>query len=31
MRGAIEFDLEGMRQHGDAISTPTAITEYITV
>lgn len=31
IREAIEFHLEGMRQHGDAIPTPTATTEYITV
>lgn len=31
MREAIEFHLEGMRQNGDAIPSPTATTEYITV
>jgi predicted RNase H-like HicB family nuclease len=31
MREAIEFHLEGMRQHGDAIPAPSTITEYITV
>jgi predicted RNase H-like HicB family nuclease len=31
IREAIEFHLEGMRQHGDAIPTPSATTEYITV
>jgi predicted RNase H-like HicB family nuclease len=31
IREAIEFHLEGMRQHGDVIPTPTATTEYITV
>jgi predicted RNase H-like HicB family nuclease len=28
---AIEFHLEGMRQHGDPIPVPSATTEYITV
>jgi predicted RNase H-like HicB family nuclease len=31
IREAIEFHLAGLRQHGDAIPTPTATTEYITV
>jgi predicted RNase H-like HicB family nuclease len=31
MREAIEFHLEGMRHHGDAIPAPSATTEYITV
>jgi predicted RNase H-like HicB family nuclease len=31
IREAIEFHLEGMRQHGDAIPVPSATTEYITV
>jgi predicted RNase H-like HicB family nuclease len=31
IREAIEFHLEGMRQHGDAIPTPSATTEFITV
>jgi predicted RNase H-like HicB family nuclease len=31
IREAIEFHLEGMRQHGDAIPDPSAKTEYITV
>jgi predicted RNase H-like HicB family nuclease len=31
MREAIEFHLDGMRQHGDAIPAPSATTEYITV
>jgi predicted RNase H-like HicB family nuclease len=31
IREAIEFHLEGMRQHGDVIPTPSATTEYITV
>ena len=31
IREATEFHLEGMRQHGDPIPDPTAITEYITV
>ena len=31
IREAIEFHLEGMRQHGDAIPAPSATTEYITV
>jgi len=31
IREAMEFHLEGMREHGDAIPTPSATTEYITV
>jgi len=31
IREAMEFHLEGMRQHGDPIPAPSAITEYITV
>ncbi|MBZ5574168.1 MAG: type II toxin-antitoxin system HicB family antitoxin [Acidobacteriia bacterium] len=31
IREAVEFHLEGIRQHGDAIPAPTAKTEYITV
>jgi predicted RNase H-like HicB family nuclease len=31
IRQAIEFHLEGMRQHGDPIPAPSAKTEYITV
>jgi len=31
LREAIEFHLEGMRQHGDPIPAPSATTEYITV
>jgi predicted RNase H-like HicB family nuclease len=31
IREAIEFHLEGMRQNGDSIPTPSATTEYITV
>jgi len=31
IREAMEFHLEGMRQHGDPIPTPSATTEYITV
>jgi predicted RNase H-like HicB family nuclease len=31
IREAVEFHLEGMRQHGDAIPSPSAQTEYITV
>lgn len=31
IREAVEFHLEGMRQHGDPIPTPSATTEYITV
>lgn len=31
IRDAIEFHLEGMRQRGDAIPEPAAMTEYISV
>jgi predicted RNase H-like HicB family nuclease len=31
IREAVEFHLEGMRQHGDSIPAPSATTEYITV
>ena len=31
IREAMEFHLDSMRQHGDAIPAPSAITEYITV
>jgi predicted RNase H-like HicB family nuclease/predicted RNA binding protein YcfA (HicA-like mRNA interferase family) len=31
IREAMEFHLEGMRQHGDPIPAPSATTEYITV
>jgi predicted RNase H-like HicB family nuclease len=31
IRQAMEFHLEGMRQNGDPIPAPSAITEYITV
>jgi predicted RNase H-like HicB family nuclease len=31
IREAVEFRLEGMRQHGDPIPTPSSQTEYITV
>ncbi len=31
MREAVEFHLEGMRQHGDSIPEPSTQTEYITV
>ena len=31
MREAIEFHLEGMRQHGDPIPDPSPQTEFITV
>ena len=31
IREAIEFHLEGVREHGDAIPVPSATTEYITV
>jgi hypothetical protein len=31
IREAMEFHLEGMRQHGDPIPAPSATTEYISV
>ncbi len=31
IREAIEFHVEGMREHGDPIPAPAAITEYISV
>jgi predicted RNase H-like HicB family nuclease len=31
IREAIEFHLEGMREHGDPIPSPSTTTEYITV
>ena len=31
IREAIEFHLEGMRQHGETIPKPSATTEFITV
>jgi len=31
IREAVEFHLEGMRKHGDAIPAPSAMTEYITI
>jgi len=31
MREAIDFHLEGMREHGDPIPEPSAITEYVSV
>ena len=31
IREAIEFHVEGMREHGDPIPTPAATTEYISV
>lgn len=31
IREAIDFHLEGLREHGDAIPVPSATTEYITV
>ncbi|MFZ0318836.1 MAG: type II toxin-antitoxin system HicB family antitoxin [Candidatus Sulfotelmatobacter sp.] len=31
IREAMEFHLDGMRQHGEAIPVPSATTEYITV
>lgn len=31
MREAIDFHIEGMRQHGEQIPAPSATTEYITV
>ena len=31
IREAVEFHLEGMREHGEPIPAPSATTEYITV
>jgi predicted RNase H-like HicB family nuclease len=31
IREAMEFHLEGMRQHGDPIPEPSALTEYVSV
>jgi predicted RNase H-like HicB family nuclease len=31
MREAIDFHLEGMREHGDPIPEPSAVTEYVSV
>jgi predicted RNase H-like HicB family nuclease len=31
IREAIDFHLEGMREHGDRVPVPCATTEYITV
>ena len=31
IREAMEFHLEGMRQHGDPIPEPSAVTEYVSV
>lgn len=31
IREAVEFHIEGMREHGDPIPTPAATTEYISV
>jgi predicted RNase H-like HicB family nuclease len=31
IREAVEFHIEGMRQNGDTIPSPNAITEYITI
>jgi len=31
IREAIEFHLEGMREHGDPVPIPSATTDYITV
>jgi predicted RNase H-like HicB family nuclease len=31
IREAVEFHLEGMREHGESIPAPSAQTEYITV
>jgi predicted RNase H-like HicB family nuclease len=31
IREAMDFHLEGMREHGDPIPAPTAITEYVAV
>jgi predicted RNase H-like HicB family nuclease len=31
IREAVEFHLEGRREHGDPIPAPSALTEYITI
>ncbi len=31
IREAVEFRLEGIRQHGDAIPEPSATTEFVTI
>jgi predicted RNase H-like HicB family nuclease len=31
IREAIDFHLEGLREHGDEIPVPTATTEYVTI
>ncbi len=31
MREAIDFHLEGMREHGDPIPAPSVVTEYVSV
>ena len=31
MREAIDFHLEGMREHGDVIPEPSVVTEYVSV
>jgi len=31
IREAMEFHLEGMREHGDSIPVPSAVTEYVSV
>jgi predicted RNase H-like HicB family nuclease len=31
IREAVDFHLEGMREHGDEVPAPSATTEYITV
>jgi len=31
MREAIDFHLEGMREHGDPIPEPSAVTKYVSV
>lgn len=31
IREAIDFHLEGMREHGDSIPEPSAVTEYVSV
>src|SRR6266478_6445816 len=31
IREAVKFHLEGMREHGDPIPAPSAMTEYITI